>query len=130
MRPSTRSKKFILLLAVLALLTGAFFRVVGQAQGRSVGDLIEVCTTLGARWIASGEAPAANDAAPKAPSDAGRGHCPYCSVHVTDLGLPPANGAVLAVAVQRQGLPSIFYLARRTPFAWIAGQPRAPPFSV
>ncbi len=55
-------------------------------------------------------------------------HCPYCSLHSTQLGLPPAPPAIPALLDLQFETPKLFLFAPRTLFAWASAQARAPPY--
>jgi Protein of unknown function (DUF2946) len=109
---------------MLAILMAALAPSVSQALGLSKGiSWIEVCTAQGSKWLqgdldGSGSAPASEHVLE---------HCPYCSLHVLALGMPPAPGLVAPVPRLRHDRPMAFLAAPRTLHAWVSAQPRAPP---
>jgi Protein of unknown function (DUF2946) len=95
-------------------------------QGSSNGGWLEVCTTVGAKWISlSGD-----DSGRELPTLPAQRHgieyCPYCSWHVDALTPPPAPNLPVLIAPPSD-VPHLFFAAPRTPHAWLAAQPRAPP---
>ena len=117
----------ILLMSLAPALTHAL-------QGQASPAWIEVCSALGSKWVdVAGEATpdAATDAATTAPDPQparahALEHCPYCSLHATDIGPLPAPMLVALVPVLSE-VPRLFLAAPRTQHAWLAAQPRAPP---
>lgn len=107
---------------VLASLAPSLTHALGFAQG---GSRIEVCTAQGSKWIDE-----ADDGSPTAPSAAHVfEHCPYCSIHMPDLGMPPSPTVVPLLIEGHGEYPPAFYAAPRPLFAWRSAQPRAPPHS-
>ena len=86
----------------------------------------EICTALGAKRVAASDQ-AANKSAPSVPVEHLLQHCPYCTVHATVLGMPPAPLFVAPPHPLRFALPELFLASPRTLFAWSSAQPRAPP---
>ena len=94
----------------------------GLASATGTG-WIEVCTNQGARWIQAGD-----DGSQRAPASAHvLEHCPYCSLHAPDLGLPPVAGRVHLPLQQHPALPLALLVAPYILQAWATVQPRAPP---
>lgn len=95
-----------------------------QAQGPA--GWAEVCSAQEApRWGGMTRLGEAGGDAQTLPEPA-MAHCPYCTLHAPDLGLPPVQQAVLP-ASPRPGAPPLFFQAPRTLHAWRAAQPRGPP---
>lgn len=95
--------------------------------GRDARDgWIEVCTTLGVKYVRANEA-VPGEQKPASPADHARLHCPYCALHVTGLGLPPAPLAVPWALLPQTGVPAFFPDGLHRPPVWLAAQPRAPP---
>jgi|JI10StandDraft_1071094.scaffolds.fasta_scaffold145131_2 hypothetical protein len=110
-------------MATLLLL--ALAPVLSHALQRQADDhLVEVCTAQGARWVEvdSDSAGAGTSSAPGHLFE----HCPACTLHATDVGMPPAP-LVLAMPMAQAAVPHLFLAAPRTLHAWLAAQPRAPP---
>ncbi len=115
-------RTFVAWIACCAVLVGSLAPAVSRAlSGDAAQVWAEVCTTLGPKLVNTG------DDAPAAPADALFQHCPYCSLHATALGMPPAAVGVPALARLGFALPALFLSAPRTLFAWAHAQPRAPP---
>lgn len=94
-----------------------------QALGpRQSEAWIEICGVNGAKWI---KADAGSPAQPQ-PGAHPLDHCPYCSVHASALGMPPAP-LLLHPAALRYEVPQAFLAAPRTLHAWRTAQARAPP---
>lgn len=114
-------------LACLAVLLVALMPSLSQALQREASNpWAEICTSLGAKRAAVDDR-AANDSAPTAPIEHLLQHCPYCSVHVTVLGMPPTPLPMVSLVPLQHTLPELFLAAPRTLFAWSSAQPRAPP---
>ncbi|MBU1358588.1 MAG: DUF2946 domain-containing protein [Gammaproteobacteria bacterium] len=127
MRPSRLAKKLTLVFAMLAIVMSSLMPLMSHAFRSTPAGWIEVCTSLGAKWVDAADARDGTSAPTKAPVDHAQAHCPYCSSHLAQLGMPPAAAAALPLSPVRLGLPPIFFSATRTPFAWAQAQPRAPP---
>jgi Protein of unknown function (DUF2946) len=113
-------------IAVLAILMAALAPSTSHALGAKSGALwIEVCTSAGAKWVQpdgsfTDQVPVSGDAHLFE-------HCPYCSLHASDLAIPP-EPVVQALVISSSGLvPTAFLVAARTLHAWTSAQPRAPP---
>ncbi|WP_454908801.1 DUF2946 domain-containing protein [Variovorax gossypii] len=128
MRVGQRFRKLISWIACLAVLMGSVAPVLSHAFQPSQGGAgwIEVCTALGQQLVHVDGA-AAEPSKSKQTDDHARAHCPYCSSHAVQLGLPPATSPVLFVPTLHYGLPALFLAAPRAVFAWSTAQPRAPP---
>ena len=126
MRVGYRFRQLFSWIACLAILMSSVAPVLSQAFQPSQGDAgwIEVCTALGQQLV---HVEAAESSQTTPPDDHARVHCPYCSSHAVQLGLPPATSPVLFVPTLHYGLPELFLAAPRTLFAWSTAQPRAPP---
>ncbi len=100
---------------------------ISQAMKRTgANPWAEICTSLGAQRVAAGDK-AADTSAPSVPVEHLLQHCPYCAVHATDLGMPPAPLSVATPHPLRFAQPELFLASPRTLFAWSSAQPRAPP---
>lgn len=127
MRVVHRFRNLISWIACVAVLMGSALPVLSHAFQPSQGaGWVEVCTALGQQLVhVDGEV--GEPSKTKQTSDHARQHCPGCSSHAVQLGLPPASSPMLFVPTLRQGLPTLFFAAPRTLFAWSIAQPRAPP---
>jgi hypothetical protein len=56
-------------------------------------------------------------------------HCPYCSLHSSALGMPPAATMLPLLVALGEPVPELFLRAPRPLFAWASAQPRAPPLN-
>lgn len=122
-RARTRPTVWIAVVVILlASVAPSLTHALGIAQG---GSRIEVCTAQGSKWIDE-----AGDESPTAPFAAHVfEHCPYCSIHVPGLGMPPSPMRAPLLIESHGEYPVAFYAAPRTLFAWRSAQPRAPPHS-
>ncbi len=119
-----RSQRFSTWLALLAMLWMAFAPLASQALGAKQSQAwIEICGASGAKWIKAD--PGAPEQQPQ-PGAHPLDHCPYCSVHASALGMPPAALAPLVLSVSQE-MPLAFLAAPRTLHAWRSAQPRGPP---
>lgn len=116
-------------IACLALLLGSLAPAISQAIQRGLpASMSEVCSATGFTPVATDETIRESvPAAPVAPAKHLLQHCPYCSLHVTVLGMPPAPPFVPALAPLGFTVPELSLGGPRTLFAWAAAQPRAPP---
>lgn len=124
MRLHRRFKLITSWVAVLAVLMMAFAPLISQAMGADRAWL-EICSASGPKWVqadgsVSSESPTKRSAAH--PLE----HCPYCSLHASVLGMPPAPLLVLP-AVSFRETPPAFLAAPSTAHAWRSAQPRGPP---
>ncbi|MEQ1684931.1 MAG: DUF2946 domain-containing protein [Burkholderiaceae bacterium] len=112
-------------IAVLAILMAALAPSLSHALGAKNGaSLIEVCTSLGAKWVqpdgsSTEQTPASGNVHPFE-------HCPCCSLHADAIATPAAP-VVLPLMTPPALLPAAFLAAPRTLYAWVTAQPRAPP---
>ncbi len=108
--------------AILAVLLLSFAPLVSQALGPDqYGAWVEICSANGAKWVK------AADGAPSVPKSAhALEHCPYCSVHVSALGMPPSMALPMPDGA-RFDPPRAFVAAPYTLHAWRSAQPRGPP---
>ena len=126
MRCRRKSGVFASWVAVLAVLMAALAPMISHAlQARDGALAIEVCSSLGARWVlADGSS---TDSVPPAGQGHPFEHCPYCSLHADVLALPPLPAALTPAIATSDLLPPAFAAAPLTLFAWVGAQPRAPP---
>jgi len=123
MRLSRARKTTATWAAIIAVLMMVFAPLVSQAIG-SEQAWQEICGAEGARWV-SADGSASGEPAQKSPAHV-FDHCPYCSLHASALGMPPAPVVVLP-AVTYRDVPPAFLAAPRTLHAWRTAQPRGPP---
>ncbi len=88
----------------------------------------EICSVTGAKLVALDDTTSSEPASGE-PLAHALEHCPYCSVHTSTLGMPPAAPADMALMPLSFELPELFWQAPRTLFAWASAQPRAPPLN-
>ena len=111
---------FAALSILLASLAPSLSHTLASASGT---NWIEICTTQGSKWITAGE-----DGSEPVPASAHLlDHCPYCSIHAPDVGLPPANDSAQRPPRLAYAFALAFLSAPRTLHAWVSAQPRAPP---
>lgn len=112
--------------ACLAVLLASLAPSIAQTLQRGApGGWTEVCTVSGSKIVAVDGAQ--NDSAPPAPAEHLLQHCPFCSLHVTAIGPPPAPLSLPALVRFGFAVPELMLVAPRTLFAWASAQPRAPP---
>lgn len=116
--------------ALLGLLMMVFAPLVSQAVGADRAWL-EICSASGPKFVQLNAADAADAGTSDQPVQKSAAHplehCPYCSLHASALGMPPAP-LVVPLAVAHRELPPAFFEAPATPHAWLTAQPRGPPF--
>ena len=115
-------------MAIVAILLGSLMPAISHLVRAGGGDAwVEVCTALGTKRISADNAdPAGSEQAPS-PLLHVFEHCPYCSLHMTAMGLPPALPYEAVLAQLGFALPASGLRSPRTSFAWAPAQPRAPP---
>ena len=112
-------------MAVFAVLLVTLAPALSHAlQSQPAQGWLEVCSSLGTRWVR------ADDAA--APAKAPPGlhaleHCPYCSLNADLLGLPPGASVALAAPHGAGAVAPLFLHGPRSQYAWSPSQPRGPP---
>ena len=126
MRPSRTSRILTSWVASLAILMASFAPAISHALGaNTVPAEIEVCTSIGAKWVQSnGEAGNTTSV----PTDAHLfAHCPYCSLHANALASPPAPLALALLVPRGNAFPIAIRRAPRAFHVWASPQPRALP---
>jgi hypothetical protein len=116
-------RKFIHLIAILAVLTGSLAPSISQAisvvqDGK--GLAVEVCTTTGVKMtvvIADQDSAETKKATE---------HCPYCVMHGA-YALPVNTELSFAEPDAHQLYPQLFYQSPKPLFAWVSLPSRAPP---
>ncbi|MEI2678917.1 MAG: DUF2946 domain-containing protein [Burkholderiaceae bacterium] len=119
------TRRFACWMAVLAVLMAALAPAISHALGTTgATSWTEVCTAQGSRWVQEDGA-RGGDPAPGAQH--AFEHCPYCSFHSHEVGIPPAPLRALPASEPAPAVPQAFLAAPRTLHAWLSAQPRAPP---
>ncbi len=108
-------------IAAFAVLLAALAPALSHAMG---SGWVEVCTVQGSKWV---QVDAGGDAGQTDPAHAFE-HCPYCSLHVPALAVPPVPPQPPLVLAPTDEFPLAFLAAPRTLHAWVNAQSRAPPF--
>jgi hypothetical protein len=93
-------------------------------RASGANGLVEVCTAMGAKWVAA-EQTAPGESAPATVHTLD--DCPYCALQVHSPALPLALATGFVASVLQFSVPRLFLLAPSTPHAWLTAQPRAPP---
>lgn len=120
----------VLRLALIAMLGLALVPTLSRAMNPStgVGPWSEICSTVGARFLAPADSgPGGSTEAPASSGSAHMEHCPLCAQFTTDIDLPPSPAATVPAPDGADHLPALFTQAPRPLFAWAAVQARAPP---
>lgn len=120
---SLRAHRFVATwVAVLAVLMAALAPALSHAMGSS---WVEICTVQGSKWVQVDEG--GDNGAPTSthPFE----HCPYCTLHVPVLGIPPVPVTLPLLLAPTDEFPLAFLAAPRTLHAWVSAQPRAPPLA-
>jgi hypothetical protein len=113
-------------IASLAVLLASFAPLLAHAFGGTTPTpWTEICTGLGVQRIASNDA-AHDTGSPKAPAHLLE-HCPFCSLHVDLLGVPPAAPTLHAPVAAGHVVQRVLPHAATTGSVWATAQPRAPP---
>jgi hypothetical protein len=113
-------------IAMLAILFSALAPSMSHAlaaAGAPAGTM-EICTADGYKLV---KAPGADGDQAPAQAQHGMQHCAFCATHGGSAALPGAPSVALARDPGRDIYPPLFYTAPRTPHAWSAARPRAPP---
>lgn len=114
-------------IAIFAILWAALAPSLAHALGTAkTPSWKEVCSVDGAKKLQD-DADGSGD--PAAPAHVFE-HCPFCSLHLPALGMPPIAEVDVLDLRLRDEVPLAFFVAPRTPHAWISAQPRAPPILV
>ncbi|MFM9914311.1 MAG: DUF2946 domain-containing protein [Rhizobacter sp.] len=126
--------KFFLHIALIAMVGVVLVPTLSQAlrPAAGTGPGAVVCSTAGARWLASAAQTADTSfggppVAPSRPVGLHTEHCPLCSQFSSALGMPPADAACVLgpEGVARQ--PTLYPQSPRALFVWAPRQSRAPP---
>lgn len=126
--------------ALVALAWASLFPTVSMAlatpQQRAAwaakGEVHEVCTAQGTRWVstaamAAGDASSDRDGALSVNGHPVE-HCPYCSVHSHGMGLPPSDlNERFITDLLTHARPAAFWQAPHTLHAWVTLPARGPP---
>ncbi|MDO9313633.1 MAG: DUF2946 domain-containing protein [Burkholderiaceae bacterium] len=125
--------QLVLCIALIAMLGLALVPTLSRLMIPSTGSgpWSEICSTVGARWLASATPsttdPTQTPVAPGKARVAHMEHCPLCS-HLSPVpDLLPSDAAVVLLAACADYLPALYTQAPRTLYAWAAVQARAPP---
>lgn len=122
--------QLLLRIALIAMLGLALVPTLSRAMNPSTGTgpWSEICSTVGARFLAPADTAAGAPAdAPLSSSAAHMEHCPLCAQFSPVMGLPPADPATLPAPAGADHLPALYTQSPRPLFAWAAVQARAPP---
>ena len=113
-------------LAVLAVFIAALAPTVSHAlRGGAADGWAEICSAAGVRWI--NVDPTSKAPQQKAPVGHSLEHCPYCSIHVATLGMPPVSASfVMAIDPTRSAIPVELPLPPEFD-SWQRPQARGPP---
>jgi hypothetical protein len=124
MRATRTHRRLTSWIAALAILLASLAPALSHALAPAMGsNWVEICTTQGSKWIQAGE-----DGLEHAPASGhALEHCPYCSLHVPALGLPPATDLAQPPLGLCHEVPLAFLSAPLTLHAWVSALPRAPP---
>lgn len=118
-------RRLSLRLALCAILMNALLPTITHAlRADGAGAWTEICTVLGAKWVSTNPT---DSGAPAPATVLPLDDCPYCALQAGMPFLPPAPTTTLLASAPQFALPLLFLAASRTPHAWVAAQPRAPP---
>lgn len=112
-------------LALLIALLGAIAPTLSHGLVRA-GDvpLVEICTSLGPRWVALTDAP---DSPGEQESELRIEHCPFC-LHVTDRVAPPTHVSLHDFGVLGEAVsPALGQVYLFIPQSALVPPPRGPP---
>lgn len=112
-----------ILVVLLASLAPSLSHALGATDGAS---WVEVCTAQGSKWV-QGDSTASGVSKNAPTSSHLLEHCPYCSIHMPALGVPPTPLVVPLDLGLEAEFPPAFLAAPRASHAWVSAQPRAPP---
>lgn len=126
MRAALKQRHWLLQVVFATLLAAALLPTVSRALAHWQGQAApwaQVCATMAMD-------PA--EAAMATPADTGGlthvlEHCSLCSLHADTPAVLPGAAMALPLLVLSDGPPPLYFLAARTPHAWVSAQPRAPP---
>jgi hypothetical protein len=128
---SRRAQRLLAWIASFAILLTALAPTISHALNlrAPATNWMEVCSVNGAKLVAVAMDDSESRTSPdgELPGSHLLKHCPYCSLHSTSLGMPPAPPASPALLDLQFQVPELFLLAPRTLFAWASAQARAPP---
>jgi hypothetical protein len=118
--------KISLKIALCATLMAALLPTISHAMRAGDAEArVEVCTAQGSQWVAVERSTDTDGSTPFKAHDSQ--DCPDCAMQAHSPALPNAPVMGLAPSALQFAMPRLFFLAPRTPHAWAAAQPRAPP---
>lgn len=120
----TVSSRVAIVALVLACLAPTLTRMMNAGN---IESWRAICSSVGIQWVSAAGAAKFGKAAPSPVPQYMGEHCPWCSLHTLDLGLPPAPLMAILLLLLGHAVPQLFLSAPRTLHAWSSAQPRAPP---
>jgi hypothetical protein len=113
-------------IAILAVLMAALAPSISHAIGLTMPpSWAEICSTAGKKLVPIDGDDMAQSRTPGAMNHLE--HCPYCSLHLDAVALPPVPPEVALPLVLAYEVPAAFLHADRTLSVWASAQARAPP---
>jgi len=125
---TTPHRPWAVWLALCIALLGALAPTVSHAVNWARGDqasLIEICTSVGPRWMAVSDASDSTSSDPVAP--VALDHCPFCTLLADRLAPPPQPLPLCFAAVGHADVPAAPPLAFLPAQVLAAAHPRGPP---
>ena len=110
----------------IAILLGALAPAITHALNSLPGSaFLEVCSAVGSRfgWSVDNEVSLPKSGTPMDQTH----HCPFCLLHASTPGMPPATLQGLTLLPLAFHVPELFLAGPRTLNAWASVQARAPP---
>jgi hypothetical protein len=117
-----RHRSFACLVTLVAFMVATLAPAWAHAAGTARDGLptwMSICSTTSVAGQGRGDSPAER----AHPVE----HCPYCTLQHPALGMPPTRARIALPPAASTKPPVVVLRAPRTLFAWVAGQPRAPP---
>jgi len=117
-------------LVSLALLWGLLAPLLLSAQATSAGRWVEVCSSLGTRFVlanAGDSVMASDEAAPDSAAFSGNNDCPYCRLHASLVPPSAPPRAPAFVCLGDADPPRSAERAAPADPSWCPALPRAPP---
>ena len=129
MQFSRKNRRFTAWFACLAMVLNFLAPAVSHAMASEQGNslLMEICSAASNKFNLVVELNTEKPADGSDSSSASMQHCSYCLTHAGTVGMIPDVRLAIALPDASYSFPELFYHSPYPLFAWVAGNPRAPP---
>ena len=125
-----QNRRFIAWFASLAIVLSSLAPAISHAMSSGQGGETlwqEICSAAGNKFVLVVDLDTEKPADGSDSSSASMQHCPYCLTHAGVVGLISDVRLSIALPDASYSVPELFYHSPYPLFAWVAGNPRAPP---